>query len=155
MLMSSTCMLLSQLWSPLMQCIILPPFFNTGDEFRTHCFLYDKAAWPSLSVRREQHCMIFIHKALLHVLPDYFTSLISFRTCNLHTCSQESLILNIPTVKDQIAEECFSGMIYWNDLQRALELDRLISPNAYSSVFCSLSVIVSYDHIVYVYSCVL
>ena len=57
--------------------------FITGDEFRNHhCVLHGKVGWPSLSVRREQQCMIFKHKALLHVLPDYLTSLMSFITCN-------------------------------------------------------------------------
>lgn len=37
--------------------------------------------------------MIFIYKALLHVLPVCLTSFISFRTCNLHTHPQETLIL--------------------------------------------------------------
>ena len=60
----------------------------TGDGFITHhCVPYDKIGWPSLSVRREQHRMIFIYKPLLHVLHDYLTDCISFRTCNLHTRS--------------------------------------------------------------------
>ena len=82
--------------------------FITGDRFRTHhCVFYDKIGWPFLSVRREQHCVIFVYKALRHVLPDYLTNFISFRTCNLHARSQESLILNIPNVRTELGKTAF------------------------------------------------
>ena len=43
--------------------------------------------------------MICIYKALLHVLSNYLTNFISFRNCNVYTCSLESLILDIPTIR--------------------------------------------------------
>ena len=56
-------------------------------------------------------------------------SVFSFRPCNLHACSQESLILNIPTVRTKLGKTAFQ--VYapqkWNDLQRDLEQDHLIS----------------------------
>ena len=73
--------------------------------------------------------MICIYKALLCVLPDYLMSLISFRTWNLHTCLQESLILNIPTVSTELGNTAFQ--VYapqkWRDFGRSLELNHLIS----------------------------
>ena len=154
MLMLSTCMLLSHLWSPLMQCFIL--YFILlqvmGLELITVFFR------PSLSVRREQHS-IFIHKALLHVLPNCLTNVISFRTCNLHTHSQESLILNFPNVRTALGKDAFQ--VYapqkWKDLQRALELNHLISLDSFKCLFFNglKSVIVIYDHTVYGFSCIL
>ncbi len=46
--------------------LFLPPWnLLTGDAFLTHdCILYEKLGWPSLTNRREQHCMLFIYKAL-------------------------------------------------------------------------------------------
>ena len=99
----------------------------------------------------------FIYKALLHVLPDYLTSFISFRTCNLHTRSQEPLILNILNVRTEFGETSFQ--VYapqkWNALQRTLELNHLISLDSFKCLFCSLNVIVIYDHMAYVYSYIL
>ena len=102
--------------------------FITDDELRTHdCVLYNKVGWTSLSVRREQHCMTIIYKALLHGLLVCVTTFILFRACNLLT--QESLILNIPTVRTTLGKTAFQ--VYppqkLNDLQRALELNRFIS----------------------------
>ena len=35
--------------------------FITGDDYRTHhCLLYEKVGWPSLTVRREQHCICYL-----------------------------------------------------------------------------------------------
>ena len=77
--------------------------------------------------------MIFIYKALLHVLQNYITNFISFRTCNLHTCSRESLILNIPTVRTELGKTAFQDYVprKWNDLQHALELTHLISLDSF------------------------
>ena len=71
----------------------------------------------------------FIYKAQLHLLSDCLISFISFRTCNLHTHSQEFLILNIPNIRTEVrktvSQVCAPQK--WNDLQRALELNHLIS----------------------------
>ena len=76
----------------------------------------------------------FMYKTLLHVLPDCLTNLISFRTfANFHTRLQESLILNIPTVKTELGKTAFQ--LYapqnWNYLQCALELNPLISLDSF------------------------
>ena len=67
----------------------------------------------------------------------YSTSFISFRTCNLHSYSQESLILNIPTARTELEKTVFQ--VYapqkWHDLQRALELNPLISLNISKYLF--------------------
>lgn len=52
--------------------------FIMGDSYKTHhCILYQPVGWASLSVRREQHALLFIYKALLLKLPPYISSLIS------------------------------------------------------------------------------
>ena len=52
--------------------------FITGDKFLTHhCILYEKVSWPSLRARREEHCLLFIYKALLGQLPLYLSSLLT------------------------------------------------------------------------------
>ena len=83
-----------------------------------------EVGWPSVSVRREQHCMVFIYKALLHVWPVYLSNFSSFRTCNLHSSSQEPLIINIPTVRTELGKSAFQVCApqKWNDLQCVLEL---------------------------------
>ena len=102
----------------------------TGDGFRTHhCVLYDKVGWPSLSVRVEQHCMIYLQG----LSPVYPTSLISFRTSNLHTCSQETLILNIPNISTALEKTAFQvyATQMWKNSQCVLELDLLVSLDSF------------------------
>lgn len=49
----------------------------TGDGYQTHhCTLYEKVGWCSLSTCREQHCLIFIFKAILNKLPFYLNRLL-------------------------------------------------------------------------------
>ena len=151
--MSSTCTLLFQLWGPLLQGIILHFRFSTGDGFRTHHCVYDKVGWPSLLVRRKQYWMIFIYMALLHVLPHYLKIFISFKTCNVHTCSQESLILNIPTVKNIMGKAAFQVCPpqKWNDLQHNFTINHLISLDSFKYLWFNVlqsECIVIYDHIV-------
>ncbi len=35
-----------------------------------HCELYERAAWPSLKIRRKMHWHLFIYKAILGNLPN-------------------------------------------------------------------------------------
>ena len=115
--------------------------FITGDGYRTHhCVLYDKVGWPSLAVRREQHCMIFIYKALIHILPTYLTSLISLRICNSHTRSQEALILNIPIVRTEMGKTAFKFYApqRWNYLQSKLKLQSLVSLDSFKNLMVNV-----------------
>ena len=54
--------------------------------------------------------MIYIYKALLHVLSNYLTNFISFRNCNVYTCSLESLILDIPTITTTLGKTVFQSV---------------------------------------------
>ena len=55
--------------------------FITADGFRTLCcLLYEKVGWQTLAVRREQHCILFIYKALLGRLPGFLTCLFNYRS---------------------------------------------------------------------------
>lgn len=40
--------------------------FNTNSDCRIHhCELYSLLSWPSLNLRRQRHCLVFIDKAIL------------------------------------------------------------------------------------------
>ena len=54
--------------------------------------------------------MICIYKALLHVLSNYLTNFISFRNCNVYTCSLESLILDVPTIRTILGKTVFQSV---------------------------------------------
>jgi hypothetical protein len=68
--------------------------FITGASYRTHhCVLYHNVGWTSLSVRREQHALVFVYKALQNKLPSYLSSLINIRIRISKTMSQEWITL--------------------------------------------------------------
>ena len=104
--------------------------FITGDRYLTHhCILYEKVGWPSLEVRREQHCLLFIYKALCGKLPLYLTSLLKLCTSGYNTRSQTQLRLHIPRMKCELGKTAFSFYApdRWNRLQESLKLDNLVS----------------------------
>ena len=104
--------------------------FITGDKFLTHhCRLYEKVGWPSLTIRRNQHCNIFIYKGLLKLLPNYLNSLLEPLTGHHHTRSQDFIVLETPTPKSELGKTafCFYGPNMWNCLQSVLKLKNLIS----------------------------
>lgn len=104
--------------------------FITGDSYKTHhCILYQHVGWASLSVRREQHALLFIYKALLLKLPPYISSLISTRYTNFKTRSQMWITLETPAVSTELGRTAFSSFApyLWNKLQIQLKLDTLVS----------------------------
>lgn len=67
--------------------------FITGGNCGTHhCVLYKKFGRPSPSVTKYHHLYLFIHKALLHKLPFYLTSLLVSKDMpyqtSFHDCFQ-------------------------------------------------------------------
>ncbi len=82
--------------------------FITRYCFRTHhCILYDKVGWQSLAVRREQHCILFICKALQGKLPGYLTCLFSYRSMSHCTRSHKYLVLENHLVSTGIGKLAF------------------------------------------------
>ena len=68
--------------------------FITGASSRTHhCVLYHNVGWTSLSVRLEQHALVFVYKVLLNKLPSYLSSLINIRIRIPKTRSQAWITL--------------------------------------------------------------
>lgn len=103
--------------------------FITNDNFHTHhCSLYQKVGWTSLQLRRNIHLMLFIYKALLLKLPNYLTSLLSFKSSNYRTRSSNYLTLDIPFTRTNVGRTGFSyyAPFKWNELQSALKLKTII-----------------------------
>ena len=74
--------------------------FISGDGFSTHhCLIYQNDGWTFLALRREQHCILFIYKALLKKMPVYLTSLLNYKSYHYGTRTSDFLVLNIPFVR--------------------------------------------------------
>ena len=101
-------------------------------DFRTHhCDLYNAVGWPSLSSRREQHCLLFIFKAISGKLPLYLSSLVKHKIPLQQTRSASYITLQVtPRPADYRLGE--SAFLYyapekWNKLQASLKLKSLPS----------------------------
>ena len=94
--------------------------FITGDSYLTHhCELYEKVGWPSLEIRREQHCMLFIYKALCGKLPLYLSSLLDLKVTGHSTRAQAHIRYTCPRMNSEQGKTAF--MYYaphkWDKLQ--------------------------------------
>lgn len=110
--------------------------FVTGDGFSTHhCVLYDRVGWSSLSSRREQHCLLFIYKALIGKLPTYLMSLLHLSQPR-PTRSASYIRLDIPRVNTEGGKKAFSFFApdKWNKLQDSLKLKQFISVESFRSL---------------------
>ena len=93
--------------------------FITGASYRTHhCVLYQNVGWTSLSVRREQHALVFVYKALLNKLPSYLSSLINIRIRIPKTRSQAWIILEAHAISTELGMAAFfcCAPCLWNSL---------------------------------------
>ena len=111
--------------------------FITGDRFLTHhCVLYGRVGWPSLAARREEHCLLFIYKALIGKLPLYLSSLLNHVDSNYCTRSQSHIRLSIPRVRTEQGKTAFSFYApdKWNRLQDSIKLDQLIPLNLFKTL---------------------
>ena len=97
-----TCMLRHQHLNPWMLLIIahLGLLRVLATELTT-VFLYHNVGWTSLSVRREQHALMFVHKALLNKLPSYLSSLINIRIRIPKTRSQAWITLEAHVISPE------------------------------------------------------
>jgi hypothetical protein len=93
-------------------------------SYRTHrCVLYHNVGWTSLSVRREQHALVFVYKALLNKLPSYLSSLINIRIRIPKTRSQAWITLEAHAISTELGMTAFSCCTpcLWNSLQTKLK----------------------------------
>lgn len=115
--------------------------FITGDGYQTHhCILYEKVGWPSLSIRREQHCLTFIYKAILNKLPFYLTALLKPKISVYSTRAQEHFILDIPFMNTELGKTAFFffGPHKWNTLQNALHLTKFPSVDLFKHLLTTV-----------------
>ena len=111
--------------------------FITNDNFYTHhCTLYQKVGWSSLQSRRNIHLMLFIYKALLCKLPNYLTSLLSFKSSNYKTRSTDYITLNIPRTRTNVGRTGFNyyAPLKFNGLQSTLKLQSIIHLGHFKSL---------------------
>ena len=82
----------------------------TSDSFDTHIhhILYHKVGWTSQKTHRSLYYSVFVHKALLHELPIYLTSLLKYRNLHYNTRSQGWLMLETPHVSTELSKSTFS-----------------------------------------------
>jgi hypothetical protein len=83
--------------------------FITAASYRNHhCVLYQNVGWTSLSMRREQHALVFVYKALLNKLPSYLSSLINIRSRIPKTRSQAWITLEAHVISTELGMAAFS-----------------------------------------------
>ena len=119
--------------------------FITGDHFRTHhCTLYQAVGWPSLTIRRTQHLLMYVYKAILGKLPSYLTSLITWRSSHHHTRSQDWLVLAVPQVRTDLGKSAFSYSAprVWNEIQETIRLDTLVPLGSFKNLIKDTMVVI-------------
>lgn len=83
--------------------------FVTGCKASVHhCTLYKLTNWPSLSVRRHIHWLIFIYKSMLDMLPSYLCSYMSRNVSSYNLRSGNLYLLSVPTVRTELGKKAFS-----------------------------------------------
>ena len=111
--------------------------FIIGDSFLTHhCTLYGKVGWPSLTTCREQHCLLFMYKALCGKVPDYLSSLLNVKPASYRTRSQAYISLCTPRINSEHGKSAFSFYApdKWNKLQASLKMDNLVSIESFKAL---------------------
>ena len=98
-----------------------------------HCQLYQNIGWTSLTLRREQHCLLFIYSVLL---PVYLTNLLAFRLSNYSIRTHTSLALNVPKVRTEVGKTAFEyfALFKWNKLLSLLQLNAFIPFNHFKHI---------------------
>lgn len=108
--------------------------FITNSLFLTHhYFLYDLVSWPSLSIRRQQHCYVFIYKALLGKLPSYLCIFLLITKNFYNPRSTRWLRFQVPRIYSEFCQAAFSynAPWSWNKLVITLKLNDLVSLNEF------------------------
>ena len=115
--------------------------FITGDSYDTHhCLLYSKVGWSSLSMRRNYHWYMFIHKAISEKLPPYISSLLEWNVGTQLTRSSSWLTLNVPLARTELGITAFSveAPRTWNSLQQTFRLENLPSAVVFKRLVVNL-----------------
>ena len=108
--------------------------FATNAPFKTHhCTLYSSVNWPSLHTRRNTHWLMLIYKTLLGLSPPYLCQLLQITSSAYTTRSARLLLLKVPKTNSVLGNSSFSAAAArdWNELQKKLKLDTLISKSAF------------------------
>uniref|UniRef100_A0A8K9Y4M0 Reverse transcriptase domain-containing protein n=1 Tax=Oncorhynchus mykiss TaxID=8022 RepID=A0A8K9Y4M0_ONCMY len=104
--------------------------FVTKAPYTTHhCDLYALVGWPSLHTRRQTHWLHVIYKTLLGKVPPYLSSLVTIASPTCSTRSSRYISLVTPKTNYFFGRLSFqfSAANDWNELQKSLKLETLIS----------------------------
>uniref|UniRef100_A0A8C7P4G4 Reverse transcriptase domain-containing protein n=1 Tax=Oncorhynchus mykiss TaxID=8022 RepID=A0A8C7P4G4_ONCMY len=104
--------------------------FVTKAPYTTHhCDLYALVGWPSLHTRRQIHWLHVIYKTLLGKVPPYLSSLVTIASPTCSTRSSRYISLVTPKTNSFFGRLSFqfSAANDWNELQKSLKLETLIS----------------------------
>uniref|UniRef100_A0A8K9V263 Reverse transcriptase domain-containing protein n=1 Tax=Oncorhynchus mykiss TaxID=8022 RepID=A0A8K9V263_ONCMY len=104
--------------------------FVTKAPYTTHhCDLYALVGWPSLHTRRQTHWLHVIYKTLLGKVPPYLSSLVTIASPTCSTRSSRYISLVTPKTNSFFGRLSFqfSAANDWNELQKSLKLETLIS----------------------------
>uniref|UniRef100_A0A674E5U0 Reverse transcriptase domain-containing protein n=1 Tax=Salmo trutta TaxID=8032 RepID=A0A674E5U0_SALTR len=104
--------------------------FVTKAPYTTHhCDLYALVGWPSLHNRRQTHWLQVIYKTLLGKVPPYLRSLVTIAAPTCSTRSSRYISLVTPKANSSFGRLSFqfSAANDWNELQKSLKLETLIS----------------------------
>ena len=115
-------------------------FITNAKSLTHHCILYDLVGWTSLAIRRQQHWLIFIYKAILGKLPSYLCSFLYSSSTGYQLRSSNLLLFSVPRVFTDLGKTAFSfnAPWSWNNLQKELKLDSIISLNEFKSIIKSV-----------------
>uniref|UniRef100_A0A8C7PT20 Reverse transcriptase domain-containing protein n=1 Tax=Oncorhynchus mykiss TaxID=8022 RepID=A0A8C7PT20_ONCMY len=104
--------------------------FVTKAPYTTHhCDLYALVGWPSLHTRCQTHWLHVINKTLLGKVPPYLSSLVTIASPTCSTRSSRYISLVTPKTNSFFGRLSFqfSAANDWNELQKSLKLETLIS----------------------------
>jgi hypothetical protein len=104
--------------------------FVTKAPYTTHhCDLYALVGWPSLHTRRQTHWLQVIYKTLLGKVPPYLSSLVTIAAPTCSSRSSRYISLVTPKTNSSFGRLSFqfSAANDWNQLQKSLKLETLIS----------------------------
>lgn len=115
-------------------------FITNTKSLTHHCILYDLVGWTSLKIRRQQHWYIFIYKAILGKFPLYLCNLLSVCSGTYQLRSSKWLLFNVPRVTTKLGKTAFSYLAPWgwNNLQKELKLETLMSLNEFKTTIKSV-----------------
>ena len=108
--------------------------FVTKAPYTTHhCDLYALVRWPSLHTHRQTHWLRVMYKTLLGKVPPYLSSLVTIASPTCSTRSSRYMSLVTPKTNSFFGRLSFqfSAANDWNELQKSLKLETLISPASF------------------------